>query len=335
MRSRPSLFEAINKAPQTHGPARRGGTSWLRRRVEGTSSSPVVAEAMTEEEAVAELAARREAAEAEARAKAAKQQARQERRASKQAARQAAREAAARLDAALGGPTSEPKLFRLTQGRLVLSFNTAGCIVAAACVCMVALGSYGLGARSAKGGRAPELAAKVGGDRGLTAGGLLPSSGGDRSRGGVEPTAHQGDADLSELLKSPAERSAAVMPNQPASVGTSVSVDGLSEALNYVEIEFFQISREMSSEDLLADVADARRFLAERGVQTFVRRHPQGFLLYALEGVSMAAEANGPRQAFVEKIEKLGRAYRAAGGRYSFKGCGPVSHARATSGQPL
>ncbi len=334
MKSRPSLFEAINKAPQTHDSARRGGVSRLWRRTEGASAVPVVAEAMTEEEAASELAARRETTEAEARAKAAKLQAKQERKASKQAARQAAREAAARLDAACGGPTAEPRLFRLTQGRLVLSFNTAGCIVAAACVCLVALGSYGLGARSARDRRVPELAAKVGGDRGLAAGGLLPLSDEGSSRGDVDLAAHQGDADLSELLKSPAERMAAVTPNQPASVAAAVA-GGLSPALNYLEVQYFQITRDMSSEDLAADVADARRFLGEHGVATFASRHPKGFLLYAAEGYPMASGAKGRRQAFVRKIESLGQAYRRAGGRYSFKGCYFVSHARATSGQPL
>jgi hypothetical protein len=334
MKSRPSLFEAINKAPQTHGPARRGGPSWLRRRSDGTSS-PVVAEAMTEEEAAAELAARKEAAEADARAKAAKQQARLERKAAKQAARQAAREAAARLDAIGGGPMSEPRMFQLTQGRLVLSLNTAGCIVAAACVCLVALGSYGLGSRSASGGSVAELAAKVGGDRAADAGGLLPPSNAGLGRGRVEPAAHQGDPDLSELLKSPSERSAAVKPNQPASVGATSASGGLSEALNYLEVQFFQITRDMSSEDLIKDLADVRRFLAEHGVQTVARRHPKGFLLFATQGYPMSADAKKARQAFVDRIESLGRTYRRDGGRYSFKGCYFVSHARATSGKPL
>jgi len=334
MKSRPSLFEAINKAPQTHGPARRGGPSWLKRRSEGTAS-PVVAEALTEEEAAAELAARKEAAEATARAKAAKQQARIERKAAKQAARQAAREAAARLDAVGGGPTSEPRMFQLTRGRLVLSLNTAGCIVATACVCLVALGSYGLGSRSAGDGSVAELAAKVGGDRAADAGGLLPSSNAGLAQGRLEPAANRGDPDLSELLKSPSERSAAVKPNHPASVGAPSAFGGLSEGLNYLEVQYFQITRDMSSEDLMNDLADVRRFLAEHGVETVASRHPKGFLLFATQGYRMSPDAKNARQAFVEKIEGIGRMYRRDGGRYSFKGCYFVSHARATSGQRL
>ncbi len=332
MKSRPSLFEAINKAPQTHEPARRGGLSRLWGRSED-SSAPVVAEAMTEEEAAAELAARREAAEADARAKADKRQAKEERKAAKQAARQAAREAAARLDVARAGQPPESQPVRLMRGRLVLSLNTAGCIVAAACVCLVSLGSYGLGVRSANDGPVSELAAKVGGDQ--DAGGMLPSNDASRANGNGASAPHRGDADLSALLQSPSERSGAVKPNQPASVVAAPAVAGLSEALNYLEVQYFQITRDTSSEDLLRDLADVRRYLADSGIETFARRHPKGFLLYTTKGYRMSSDAKEARRAFIDKIEGFGQAYRQAGGRYSFKGCYFVSHARATSGRPL
>ena len=64
MRSRPNLFEVINREPQQQPPPRSlpGLSRWLRR-TDSNNLPPIVAEPLTEEQATAELAAQHAAEE--------------------------------------------------------------------------------------------------------------------------------------------------------------------------------------------------------------------------------------------------------------------------------
>jgi hypothetical protein len=111
--------------------------------------------------------------------------------------------------------------------------------------------------------------------------------------------------------------------------------DPASENLNYLQIESFMITRHRSGDVVAADLANARRFLADRGIETFARQHSNGFVLYTMQGFPMEGESAARREALKRRVEELGREYRRSGGLYEFKGCHFVSHSRATAGRPV
>jgi hypothetical protein len=196
----------MSKAPQGQVLQRR--TGWFAKR-QVTPPSLMVAQPLTEEEALAELKAQRDAEEAAKRAaedavrireeaRRAKEEARRIREEAKRAesearreekARQAeesrrkrqeaaARSAATAADASSPHAPPEP-VVRLRGQKLNLSLSTAGCVAGAACICVLVLVGYSLGRRStpskdANGG-APPAASIVRGESDTVRTPLLPA----------------------------------------------------------------------------------------------------------------------------------------------------------------
>ncbi|MFQ5412062.1 MAG: hypothetical protein ACE5EC_07180, partial [Phycisphaerae bacterium] len=341
MKSRPSLFEVINKAPESQQPRSPGLRQWFGRKSGGKLSTPFVAEPLTEEEAAAELAARQAEQEQAARAKRVRIEARRAKKAAKQAAKAAAREAAGQSSTvAVSHPDSAPPV-RLVDGRLDLSLSTAACIAVAACLCLLAIGSYALGHRSGLRGEKREMtraaAERQGAHPARNAIGLLSGEGetDTAERDHVAKPVIRDNADLSELLKPPA-REVSVMANQPARVDVDPPAESSEAArLNYLHIETFRISADKNRRDLRRELEDVRAFLRKQGVETFARQHPKGYYLYAQQGFPPSRDWKKQREAFQDRIERLGRDYRRAGGLYLFKGCYFVNYAHTRTGQPV
>lgn len=342
MRNRPSLFEVISKAPQVHDSQRSEGLSWFKRRSDSAQSVQVVAEALTEEEAAAELAAQQAAAEEAARRKREKLEARRARKAERRAAREASRKARVESVARSGASVMGLLGVRVSQGRLEVSLNTTSCIVSAAVFCVLLLGAFSLGRRSAGKGLENGLAKAAALTGAKSAGHPAEDAmfGLEDAADGVSGMAAAGsdsqNPDLSHLLKPTDPQPAAAKANRPAKVspGAASATPG-AKKLNYLEIQYFRITVEMSSEDLRRDLDDVRRFLSEHGIATFARRHPKGFVLYAAKGFPLSSNYRAQRDAFRRRVEQLGRTYRRSGGRYEFKGCYFVNYRRATSGDPV
>ena len=346
---RGTLFEVMNKAPQGQVVRRRPSLfPW--RRVQKTVG-PIVAEPLTEEEAAAELAARREAELAAIRAR---QEAAQKREAARQArleekrlkqesrrlrraaqVQQLREYAAVTPDSASDAPWRPPVL--LSRGRLLFSLSVSGCAVCLASVCLLLLGAYSLGRHRA---------GVPGGSNGVTSVAAVNSNLQSPllvDRPAEKPTLKSPPAnpDLSELLKTPAaRRETPVAANQPAAVSAvpptmgEAAVSPDREKLNYLQIESFRITRERSGEQLREDVAAVRAFLAARGVQTVARRLSNGYVLFSEQGFPAGPEHESARAAFRRKIEELGKEYRAAGGAYRFKDTLFVSYGVTQTGQP-
>lgn len=361
MRNRPNLFEVISKAPQTQqtGKTRKLPLlSGLRRNT--AKSQPLVAQALTEEEAAAELANRRAAVEAEARIKAearekvqrdkeAKKQARLERKAAKAAIKQAQRlksaelavlraaERAAKRQAMVPMPEGKPVL-RAGQGRVAFSVSTAGFMVAAGVVCAVLFGVYRLGFRSGSDTEPDQLAKSTQNDQAestalasLTAQSARRPASDRKNRSAAE----KGN-ELDDLLRPPASVVKNVMANQPVRVDQPPGSEAPPKSkLNYVQIDCFLITVQRTGEDLRADLEDVRNYLKKNGVETFARETSTGFFLYSAAGFRMSRDARAERDAFLKKIEKLGQDYFRGGGRYQFKGCFFVSYNNAMRGQAV
>ncbi|MFQ5502426.1 MAG: hypothetical protein ACE5EQ_09020 [Phycisphaerae bacterium] len=341
MKSRPSLFEVINKAPESQTPRSSGLRQWIGQRSGGKLGLPFVAEALTEEEAAAELAARRAEREQAAQDKQARSEARRAKKERRRAAKEAARQAAAEIPAVPISSRVTAPMARLMSGRLELSLSTAACMAIAAGICIVAIGSYSLGHRAGLRGEKKEMATAAAVRKGAQpekdAIGLL--TGEDEAESArrardAAPTARD-SADLSELLKPPT-REVSVMANQPARVAVD-SPAGSSDAarLNYLHIETFWITADKNLQKLRRELEDVRAFLHNEGVETFARRHPKGYYLYARQGFPPSRDWKKQREAFQDRLERLGRAYRQAGGLYLFKGCYFVNHAHTQKGQPV
>lgn len=296
----------------------------------------MVAEPLTEEEAAAELAAQRAAGLEAERIKREKLEAKYARKAAKKAAKAAAREAAKKAVSDViktqGEPGVKVPLFRFVAGHMLFSLNTTACVIVAAVFCVSLLGAYSLGRQSLDSWSGAGLAAKKKGS--------LPRDGGvvlDLGDSGPvvmanEPASSE-DSDLSKLLQPPPSVDATSnQPGQMASNGPPRTPEAAKS--NYLAVEFFRITREDSSEDLKKELDDVRRFLAKQNIETFARRHPKGFSLYAAKGFPPSKEYKAQREAFRTKVEELGKLYRQSGGRYQFKGCYFVSYAKATSGKP-
>lgn len=347
MRSRPNLFEVINREPQQQTPRSLPGLSRWLRRTDNEAMPPLVAEPLTEEEATAELAAQHAAAQEAARAREqavqerqarieAKREAKEARKESRRLAKQAAREKRGEADDLnIAAP-----ILRLLPGRLVLSLNTASCIVIAAVVCSLAIGAYSLGRRAAQepGAGLPSVAAVNNGGAptdGVAA--LVPGLGeGGKDAGRSGRPSAIGDPDLSALLNKPrSAHNSEARANRPSTVATGPSGPAAKAArLNYLQIESFPKTRNQSNQKLRADVEKVRRFLADRGVKTFARELPRSFVLLAAQGFKPSRDTRAKREAFQRKISRLGQEYRRAGGRYEFRGCFFVSYAKATAGHP-
>lgn len=360
MKSRPSLFEVINKAPQAQpgfGATKRPSLLGGRRRSNSTRvAQPLVAQALTEEEAANELAARREQAEAEARVrqeakervereKEARRQAKIEKKAAKLAAREAARQRAAELaaqraaDRATRAPApktgQQPRpLIRSGRGGFSFSLTTANCMMVGGGLAAVLFAVYAIGHRSGADSDSAVLTkvAALSHDPGTE----VKAATGRPAVSTAKTRSAAGDRELSELLTPPASVKQNVMANQPVRVdqeSTAAAPD--KTKLNHVQIEWFQISVEKSGEDLKADVEDVHRFLKARGVETYARQHAKGFILYSATGFRMSREFRAEREAFLKRLQKLGQEYFRGGGRYQFKDCFFVSYNNATKGEPV
>lgn len=350
MRSRPNLFEVINREPRQRSSRSFPGLSRWLRRSDSAPMPPIVAEPLTEEQATAELAAQHAAAQEAARAK---EQAIQEKQARLEARREAkeARKEARRLakQTARAARAARPEaddlniaapILRLLPGRLVLSLNTASCIVVAAGVCSLAIGAYSLGRRAAKNPGA-ELSTAAAITNGSPAtddlATLVPGLGKDANTASRSARSSAiGDPDLSALLNKPRSASSSeAKANRPATVATGPSGPAARAArLNYLQIESFPKTRSQSNQQLRADVEKVRRFLADRGIKTFARELPRSYVLLAAQGFKPSGDTRAKREAFQRTISRLGQEYRRAGGRYEFRGCFFVSYAKATAGHP-
>jgi len=102
-----------------------------------------------------------------------------------------------------------------------------------------------------------------------------------------------------------------------------------------LHIETFRITADNNRENLRRELEDVRAFLHDEGVETFARRHPKGYYLYARQGFPPSRDWRKQREAFQDRLERLGRAYRQAGGLYLFKGCYFVNYAHTQKGQPV
>jgi hypothetical protein len=310
-----SLFEVMSKAPQVQDPERRPGLfGWRRRSRE--SASPMVAEALTEEEAAAEMEAHRV-----------------------QEAKHAAEAPKVEPDQAVSPVIPWVRVFRrVLEIRRKVSLSTVGCLAVAASVCLLTLGAYSLGRRSAIGakGRGLPSVAAVRNVADVSRSPLLPGARGRSTESSRSSAAYPSDPDLSELLRQPpAKYTGTVVPNRPASVGTQTAEGGVpAEKLNYLQIESFRVTREQNGEQLRRDLADARTFLAARGVETFARDLGNGYVLFAKQGFPTGQDYEARREELRRKIEQYGREYRRSGGSYQFRGCFFVSHSRSRAGRP-
>ncbi|MBX3394983.1 MAG: hypothetical protein KF841_06410 [Phycisphaerae bacterium] len=375
MKNRPCLFEVINKAPQSQQAVPKLRVPFLRAKPK--SSPPpqqLVAQALTEEEAAAELARRRALAEAEARARAdadaralqekqARRMAKMERKAAKEAERAAAREQKARLaaeqaaaklaakmaagkDEGVDGGGTEPLRPIIavgSGGRFGFSLNTATCMVIAGTVCGLVIVAFSVGRRLGSESNPGEMTtvAAIKNLEALTSDSPQNKPGkssGAAKQSAVAPKAGRAAVkDLDELLTPPASVTKNnIVANQAVRIDPPATDDSPDQKkLNYVQIEWFQISADKSGEDLRAELEDVRRFLRARGFETFARELPRGFILYSAAGFRMSKDTRADREAFLRQIEKVGQEYFRGGGRYQFKDCFFVSHGNAMKGRPV
>ena len=363
MKSRPNLFEVMNKAPQTQSPGikvpRLPFLSGLKKK-QREPSQPIVAQALSEEEAAAEMAARRAAIEAAERAKAearerveaakeAKRLAKLEQKARKQAAREAARQQAAELAARkaaeqaeatprrpiIAAPARGGSWFRSSAGKFSFSLSTVGCMVVAGAFCALVAGAYVLGHRTSGDGKSSALTPAAA----IANPDLLKDSTGAvkqpavRKSGGSQT---RQNPDLKELMAPPQAVLQNVTANQPRSLDSAQDGSAASaKKLNHVQIEWFPITVEKSSEDLLAEVNDVHRFLKARGIETFAQEMPRGYILYSMQGYTMSDKYRSERNALLKTIEQYGQEDFRSGGRYQFKDCLFVNYNNTIKGRPV
>lgn len=207
---------------------------------------------------------------------------------------------------------------RVAGSRVHVSLGTVGCMVVAASVCLVAIGAYSMGRRSAGavGREIPALAVNSANPM------LNPGATAEPAKTRIEERLN--DAELTRLLQAPAPKAPAANPiptrtitpagntQQPASQNTG-------KPLHYLHIDTFRYGRGSSRADVLAELQDVQRFLAARGVATTYRDAGKEFILLGSQGVTGIKDADAVQ--YRARIEQYGREYRKAGGRYEFKGC--------------
>lgn len=332
----------MNKAPVTQ-PQRRS-VGFFGRRKDTSSQVLPVAQPLTEEEAVAEIARARADEEAV-------RQARQDkilRKEAEKAARIAAKEARRAAKLAARSQTSDPtESVQVAGGRFVFSLSTAACVGLIGLVSAIVLGAYVYGQRAARqGNRLSTVAATTGPVFDATTPLLppQPESGAvslplpDSNKASTASTASlvTDNPDLAHLLQRPVAADSRITPNQPARVDPpSTGSVAKPESLNYLQIESFVASRDRTREQLAQDLDAVRRFLNERGVRTFARKRNNGYVLFAEEGFPPGKETKRQREAFIRKLEQLGTDYRGLGGQYQFKGCFFVSYGSTQAGDPV
>lgn len=319
----PTLFEAMSKAPQvTSTRPTPSLSSWWSNRGNKKASQSVMAQPLTEQEAMDELAnrqaiidQRRQAAEARRNEKAVRKAERTAHKAAEKAARAEVGSAVPRMN---------------------FSLSTAGCVGVAGLVCAIVLAAFSLGRHSkdefGQLGTVAAIGAKGKSESSKLAAGKKPPIA-ESVRAKIPANAHP---DLSELLRKPETKASKTLAaNQPVSVAPQQASASLPEDLNYLQIESFLITRERNGEQLAADLAHVRKFLDDRGVRTFVRKRSNGFVLFCEQGVAPGKDRGTERKELERKIRQLGQEYRAAGGLYQFKGCFFVSYSSTKTGDPV
>lgn len=332
---RRSLFEVMNKTPEAQNPVTRSRPLffWRAKKKEPTGFVPMVAEPLTEEEARAELAARQAALEEAERARREKLQAKLARKAARKAEREAARRLAAELALAKRGSEEAEPMIRFAPGRVLLSLSTTASIIAGALGCIGLVGAYAAGVRSGSTGKA-EMA-KVAAING-SASEAGPVRNAAVTPGGPTggPTVHR-KAPISPPARA-GTPAADVQANAPMMIDSQPpAVADDPSNYNYLEIQWFEISRDKNATTLLAELQDIQKFLSERGVETYARKHPRGYLLFSAHGIPASPEFQKQREDFRRRVAGYGRDYRKQGGLYDWKDCYFVSYNRAVSGQPI
>ncbi|HPF41026.1 MAG TPA: hypothetical protein P5081_19790 [Phycisphaerae bacterium] len=345
MKGRPSLFEVMNKAPETSGSAPRQPSKWWRRENGKATEGPVqiVAEALTEEEAAEELAAQAAAVEDAAREKEVRDAERRAQREARKAERAAIRAKAAdfvRTRLALGDAAP---IVERSGDRFVVSINLAGCLITASLLCSIIIAAYFTGRRAganADGVALVEAAAvtKPAEDANRSTGVQRPL---DVARSTERPTRRAPDLAgvTSGRNETPRNNTGAIRANQPASVSQRLpESDPDAERLNYhyLLIQWFDYSGR-KREDVMSDVRAVQQFLADKGVETIARRVSGGINLFSRSGYPMSDEYKTERSAFQNKVANYGREYRRQGGQglYEWTDCYLVSYSFATKGEPI
>lgn len=224
-------------------------------------------------------------------------------------------------DAPAEVPTYAPPL-RFSEGRLLISLNTIGCVVAAAALCIVALASYSAGRRTAL--ENPRTAPPV--PLAAATNPLLPPHSDKPSPSRKTREEMMNNVDLSQLLAPPPVKQAAPPPAVPPQTKPAAANRPSTLAQKPVQclrIESFLLGRGVRRSDVRGELEDVRRFLASRGVESQAREVSNGFVLYSLKTVASPRTADAVE--FRRQVERFGKEYRRSGGRYEFKGCDFVS----------
>ncbi|MCB9852496.1 MAG: hypothetical protein H6819_05335 [Phycisphaerales bacterium] len=340
MKGRPSLFEVMNKAPETSGAAPRNPGKWWHRESGKAAEGPVqiVAEALTEEEAAEELAAQAAAVEDAVREKEVRDAERRAKREAKRAERAAMRAKAAdfvKTRLALGDAAP---IVERSGDRFVVSVNLTGCLIAASLLCVIFIAAYFAG-RRAGANPGPRLIEAAAVTKPAEDGGHANRA--DRPISVATPgkTTPRRAPDLSGLTTGRGEtrNAGSVRANQPATVLNRLpEQEPGAEKLNYLAIQWFDFAGRKRDE-VLNDVRAVQQFLADKGVETVARKVGGGVNLFSRKGYLMADEQKTERQAFQREVAEYGRLYRRQGGQglYEWTDCYFVSYGHATNGDPI
>lgn len=332
-RTSKTLFEAMSRAPQAETIRTAPGLSSIWTRRPTTPAGQVVAQPMSEQEAMAELAereAQRTRREQEVESQKAERQARQ---AEKQARREAQSKEKQELRAQRAARKAAMKAARAQAGAAVprfnLSLSTAACVGGAGLICALVLAAYSLG-RHSKAELGTVAAIKEPPAKAAPSKKRIVA---ENVKAKIPANSHP---DLAQLLDKPEPvASKGVMVNEAVSVSSKDAAATLSEDMNYLQIESFLVTRDRNGDQLAADLAHARSFLAEHGMKTFARKRSNGYVLFCEQGVATGKDHATERDTLRKRVQQLGQEYRAAGGLYGFKGCLFVSFSSTKAGDPV
>lgn len=342
MKGRPSLFEVMNKAPETSASVPRAERKWWHRESGKAAEGPVqiVAEALTEEEAAEELAAQAAAEQEQVREKETRDAERRAKREAKRAERAAMRTAAAefvRTRLALGDAAP---IVERSGDRFVVSVNLTGCLIGAAMLCVIFVAAYLAGRRAGAhpGVQLVEAAAvtRTADDTARESSERRPVQVA-RPRNGSDGRRAPDVSGLTTGRGEARNNGATVRANQPATVLNRLPENEPgAERLNYLAIQWFDFAGRKRDE-VLSDVRAVQQFLADKGVDTVARKGSGGIELFSRTGYLMADEHKTERQAFRRQVAEYGKLYRRQGGQglYEWTDCYFVSYGHATRGEPI
>lgn len=218
--------------------------------------------------------------------------------------------------APVGEPGLRVPLFDFVGGRVQLSFGVVGCMVAAASVCVLCMLFYATGKRNSArpAGTTPALAltasVPVESNRGAADVGLIGSLAKN-----TPATASPRDEEVRKLLEGPPARQSA--PPAASPIPPAAPQADAHKPLQVLQIETFRFGVAERRNDVLAELNDARKFLADRGVETTYRETPREFILLSSKGFASQREPAAVQ--LKADVERIGREYRKAAGRYEFK----------------